>query len=529
MCPDPETCTEKCGIDGVTKTAYEGTYGVKSIPGGVELKFVTQGPYGKNVGSRLYLLGSPDKYKMFKLKNREFTFDADSSNLACGLNGAVYFVEMKEDGGMGGGNKAGAMYGTGYCDAQCPHDVKFMGGKANIEDWNEKTSTGKYGHCCTEMDIWEANKDATAYTPHPCDTEGPLICEGTQCGDLDKKERYKGVCDKDGCDFNSYRMGNHSFYGPGLTVDSMKPITIVTQWLTTDGTDNGDLSEIRRFYVQNGKVIPNSMSSITGIEGNSVTDKLCSQQKKVFGDPDDHAKKGGLKKMGEALDRGVVLVLSLWDDYITGMNWLDESTKNNGHLGYKRGPCPKGSGKPEDLRANHPDASVKYGNIKYGEIGSTVSGLPPATSGPPAPAPSSNSPSPQPVESSSSAGYCCFGGKENGQAPSCNSECHEQGKADPSSWCAKSEANCKDCGMGVWCPEAKKSSGSLFDWIRKDDESSEVLKEDTLPGQHLHPVLVAGGAFAGTGLIALIAAVVIASRARWAQGGHLFPTSSSQV
>lgn len=233
--------------------------------------------------------------------------------------------------------------------------------------------------------------------------------------------------------------------------------------------------------------------------------------------------------MGEALDRGVVLVLSLWDDYQTGMNWLDESTKNNGHLGYKRGPCPKGSGKPEDLRANHPDASVKYGNIKYGEIGSTVSGLPPATSGPPAPAPSSNSraspapvpssnsPSPQPEASSSSAGYCCFGGKENGQAPSCNSECHEHGKADPSSWCAKSEANCKDCGLGVWCPEAKKSSGSLFDWIRKDDESSEVIKEDTLPGQHLHPVLVAGATFAGTGLIALIAAVVIASRARWAQ------------
>jgi len=113
-----------------------------------------------------------------------------------------------------------------------------------------------------------------------------------------------------------------------------------------------------------------------------VTDKLCSQQKKVFGDPDDHAKKGGLKKMGEALDRGVVLVLSLWDDYMTGMDWLDETTKSNGLPGNKRGPCPHGSGKPADLRANHPDASVKYGNIKYGEIGSTVPGLPPATSGP---------------------------------------------------------------------------------------------------------------------------------------------------
>ena len=38
---------------------------------------------------------------MFYLKNREFTFDVDVSELPCGLNGALYFVEMDEDGGMG--------------------------------------------------------------------------------------------------------------------------------------------------------------------------------------------------------------------------------------------------------------------------------------------------------------------------------------------------------------------------------------------------------------------------------------------
>jgi cellulose 1,4-beta-cellobiosidase len=32
------------------------------------------------------------KYKVFKLKNREFTFDVDVSQLPCGLNGALYFV-----------------------------------------------------------------------------------------------------------------------------------------------------------------------------------------------------------------------------------------------------------------------------------------------------------------------------------------------------------------------------------------------------------------------------------------------------
>ena len=76
---------------------------------------------------------------MFKLLNKEFTFDVDVSNLPCGLNGALYFVEMPEDGGLSfSGNEAGAEYGTGYCDAQCPHDIKFINGEANIEDWEPR-------------------------------------------------------------------------------------------------------------------------------------------------------------------------------------------------------------------------------------------------------------------------------------------------------------------------------------------------------------------------------------------------------
>lgn len=69
--------------------------------------------------------------ELFKLKNREFTFDVDVSNLPCGLNGALYFVEMDRDGGLSEytNNKAGAKYGTGYCDSQCPQDIKFIDGE----------------------------------------------------------------------------------------------------------------------------------------------------------------------------------------------------------------------------------------------------------------------------------------------------------------------------------------------------------------------------------------------------------------
>jgi hypothetical protein len=53
------------------------------------------------------------------------------SNLPCGLNGALYFISMDQDGGKSRfpNNKAGAKFGTGYCDAQCPKDIKFINGE----------------------------------------------------------------------------------------------------------------------------------------------------------------------------------------------------------------------------------------------------------------------------------------------------------------------------------------------------------------------------------------------------------------
>jgi cellulose 1,4-beta-cellobiosidase len=95
---------------------------------------VTKNDNGANVGSRVYLMASDTKYRMFNLLNKEFTFDVDVSNLPCGLNGAVYFSEMDEDGGLSkySTNKAGAKYGTGYCDSQCPMDIKFINGEVRF-------------------------------------------------------------------------------------------------------------------------------------------------------------------------------------------------------------------------------------------------------------------------------------------------------------------------------------------------------------------------------------------------------------
>lgn len=132
-CPDPETCAKNCAIEG---SKYAETYGVSTSGNGVTMKFSTTHQYGTNIGSRLYLMNGASKYQMFTMNGNEIAFDVENSKLGCGLNGAVYFVSMDEDGGMSKypSNKAGAKYGTGYCDSQCARDLKWVGGKVCWED-----------------------------------------------------------------------------------------------------------------------------------------------------------------------------------------------------------------------------------------------------------------------------------------------------------------------------------------------------------------------------------------------------------
>lgn len=316
-------------------------------------------------------------YEMYKLgANTEFTFDVDLSNLPCGLNGALYFVSMDADGGLKkySANKAGAKYGTGYCDAQCPRDLKFINGEGNVEGWTPSSNdpnagVGGHGSCCAEMDIWEANSVSTAYTPHACSTIEQTRCDGDSCGGTYSADRYAGLCDPDGCDFNSYRMGDKTFYGKGKTVDTSKKFTVVTQFVGT-----GENLDIKRFYVQGGKVIPNSASQIAGVDGNSITTKFCDQQKKVFDDKYTYKDKGGHANMAKALSQGMVLVMSLWDDHYSNMLWLDSTyptDKDPATPGIGRGECETTSGVPADVESKSASASVTYSNIKYGPLNST--------------------------------------------------------------------------------------------------------------------------------------------------------------
>jgi len=399
-CPSTEAgalnCATSCSVEGAT---YEESYGITTKADALTLDFITKNTPGTeeltNVGSRTYLMASDTKYQMFHLKNKEFTVTVDVSNIGCGLNGALYFVEMEEDGGMARfpTNKAGAKMGTGYCDAQCPHDLKFIDGLANTENWvpsetDANAGTGKYGTCCFEMDIWEANGISQAYTPHTCTTVGQVSCTGSECGDIDDSNpnsRYEGICDKDGCDNNPYRYGVLDFYGPGpeFDVDTTKPLTIITQFITTDGTDAGDLSEIRRFYVQNNQLFTTPSYAMPSVATGQdevfthMTDDFCASSRALFNETHNGFKDhGGMKTMGESMDRGQVLVMSLWDDHYAKMLWLDSTypVPADGaqpKFGDARGPCATTSGVPSDIEESVPESSVTFSDIRWGPIGTT--------------------------------------------------------------------------------------------------------------------------------------------------------------
>jgi len=427
FCPDSDSCCKDCALDGVPEEDWSAIYGVnasKEIDGGLQLGL----QQGGNVGSRFYFLDAADdsKYRMFYLKNREFAFDVDQSTIGCGVNGALYFVEMQADGGVAsskdGLNSAGANYGTGYCDAQCASDIKFIGGVANIEN-------PPYGSCCAEMDIWEANNQATAFTAHPCGFEGQIRCDGSTSD-------CETACDKGGCDFNSYRNGVQSHFGPGsdFSVDSTKPVTVVTQFITSDGTDSGDLVEVRRFYVQDGKKISNAMSDLSGVTPfDSLMDDTCAAQKEVFGEGNDFKSQGGLKGMGDAMERGMVLVMSIWDDHAANMLWLDSIYPPSATgPGAERGPCATDSGNPSDVEDQYGSASVTFANVRFGKIGTTQNAVVPA---PPSPVPPSPSQDP-----------CC-----SWDAVYCG---------DTSDYCNGNAGQCSNCGGG-WCTTCLPPYGAV--------------------------------------------------------------------
>lgn len=348
-CKDEKQCAQNCMLEGVDRNEYLNTYGVTTQGSELTLRYVTKHTYGQNIGSRLYLLDETgQRYKAFDFSNQQFSFTADMSQVPCGMNGAIYSVEMPIDGGINLWNRAGAAYGTGYGDAQCAKDITWIGGLANLN---------QSGACSVEMDFWEANRMATAFTPHTCSTKGTQRCINEKsCGD--KSFRYQGWCDKDGADFNPYRLGQKNLYGPSdlFSINTLKPFQVITQF---EVNAQKQLSLIRRIYRQGQNVV----------YGGELSDKWIKERKSLWKETNHFEQLGGLKGMQESFSRKHVLAISLWDDLSASMLWLDSTFPvGSTQPGALRGPCSGKENNAEWIRKNLPQSQVKYSNFEWGPI-----------------------------------------------------------------------------------------------------------------------------------------------------------------
>ena len=346
LCSDPIKCWNNCAIEGIPQTQWENTYGLISSPdaSSIRINYVTDGPYGQNVGARLYFLNTIGEYKGWDLLNREFSFTVDVSNVPCGLNGALYMIEMPVNPeGFNINNPAN--YGLGYGDAQCALDIKWLRGFAN---------TNKTGVCSNELDIWEANSQGTHLAIHNCKDTGVFYCKNDKdCGITD---RYSSMCDKDGAYYNPYQSGNTTLYGRGtsFSINTLKPFEVITQFITDNNNDNGNLISIKRFYKQDNKLI----------FGGELNDDIINKQKKLFKERNIHEEFGGMKSFGQSMKRQHVLSVSLWDDSAVNMLWLDSTYPVNSNApGAKRGPC-NGNQDPSYLRQQFKNSYVIFSDIK---------------------------------------------------------------------------------------------------------------------------------------------------------------------
>merc|ERR1712048_88658 len=215
--------------------------------------------------------------------------------------------------------------------------------------------------------------------------------------------------------------------GSKFTLDSTKPMTDVTQFLTDNGQDDGKVNEVRRIYYQNGKKIENPSFTLEGNKHDSITQEFCQDWVDTTKDGTNFIQKGGMDEVDRAVSNGLVLVMSLWDDHFANMLWLDSiyPTDSTDPTSY-RGSCSADSGLPADVETKAADSNVVFSNIRYGPMGSTTGQSP------------SPSPSPTPSPSPAPGSACCsWDGKYCGKT---------------TDYCAANADQCVQC-KGKWCSD----------------------------------------------------------------------------
>ncbi|WYZ44021.1 hypothetical protein EsH8_VII_000457 [Colletotrichum jinshuiense] len=309
-CNTTEFCAANCALEGAD---YRGSYGLTTNGSSLTQKFTTLSAFDRNINSRVFLFdGGANKYQTFTLLGNELAFDVELSSVECGINSALYFVAMDPDGGLERSplNKAGAKYGTGYCDASCIQSNRFVDGKANLENWTPSATdphrgTGALGACCPEFDVWNSNRHSFSTISKSCRKNDYFVCN-RNCYINSGETKLAPFCDMKGCDYNPYRLNVKDFYGWGKTIDTSKKITVVTRFEET---------QITQFFVQDGVRFEAPAPGYPDFpEGSGLSDGYCRARADTFGEQDWFLLFGGFTTQNNVLRRPMVLAMSISND-----------------------------------------------------------------------------------------------------------------------------------------------------------------------------------------------------------------------
>ena len=194
------------------------------------------------------------KYVRFDLAERPIRFTLDLSNVPCGCLACLYFVAAKEPDASG----------SNYCDMA------------------ENVKPGYGGGTCYEIDLLEANNNAMQSAIH------------TQLGGT----IGSGQCDRNGCFQKTggpmALPGLGEAYGPGKTIDSMRPFDV------------------------SASVSPDGGLEVKLIQGSNI---VRSFDPKIAGNPQGHGVPSAAKTTMLGAMGKLALVASLWSASDT--SWLD--------------------------------------------------------------------------------------------------------------------------------------------------------------------------------------------------------------
>ncbi|KAM7210485.1 Exoglucanase 1 [Rhypophila decipiens] len=386
-CNSTRDCTENCALEGVDFTYSQrwnqNIYGLKMTNSSMSMRLVTKIDFGTQIGSKFYLLEDRHNYQMFTLLGNELSFDVDLSTVGCGVNAALRFVAMEQDGGLKRypGNNAGAEYGTGYCDSKCTRTERFVGGEANYDGWKQVNESdwsspyqGESRACCPEMAVWNSNAHSYQISSHLCPQKEYVACKDRSCDyyipysdDEDRLPR----CDRVGCGYNPFQMGNRDFYGKGKILDTSRNFTVVTRF---------EQDRVNQFFLQDGKKIEPPKPKWDELKDttNGISQDMCTKRADGFGESDFWNKNQGWKGHLELMKTPMVLAVSIDDDDFEWNLFLDsvwppdQEHEKEVVPGVWRGDCPWQDNEPNYVYNNVPYSTVVWSNLRFGPIGSTI-------------------------------------------------------------------------------------------------------------------------------------------------------------